>query len=74
MFKKKKVAKKEKFQIVFCDENNLTTEFHVYGTYETYETADHIIRMSWNKKRKDKVNNGYKVDGVWILIKKTLDK
>ncbi len=67
----KKNENKEKYKVVFCDENSLDTKFHEYGTYETYETADHVIRMSWNKKRKDKVNNGYKVNGAWILIEKT---
>ena len=43
------------FKIVFCDENDLATEFHEYGTYETYEKADHIIRMTWNKEREDKI-------------------
>ena len=71
MFKKRKVAERKMFKIVFCDENDLTTEFHEYGTYETYEKADHIIRMTWNKEREDKVNNGYKVKGAWILIKKS---
>ena len=59
------------FKIVFCDENDLATEFYEYGTYETYEKADHIIRMAWNKKEKDKINNGYKINGAWILIKKS---
>jgi len=68
LFKKNK--NKEKYKVVFCDENNLDTKFHEYGTYETYETADHVIRMGWNKKREDKINDGYPVDSAWILIEK----
>lgn len=66
LFKKNK----EKYKVVFCDENNLDTKFHEYGTYETYETADHVIRMGWNKKREDKINDGYQVDNAWIIIEK----
>lgn len=69
IFKKEEKAK-EKYKVVFCDENNLNTKFHEYGTYETYETADHVIRMGWNKKREDKINDGYQVNNAWILIEK----
>ncbi len=72
LFKKNKNINKEKYKVVFCSENNLDTKFHEYGIYETYETADHIIRMIWGKKRKDKINDGYQVDDdAWILIEKT---
>ena len=66
----KKNQNREKYKVVFCDENNLNTKFHEYGTYETYETADHVIRMGWNKRREDKINDGYQVDNAWILIEK----
>ena len=70
LFKKNKEIK-ESYSIVFCDTNNADTAFSgIYGTYDTYETADHVIRMTWNKTKDQKVNDGYKVDGAWIVIKK----
>ena len=72
MFKlfKKDNKVKESYTIVFCDTNDVNTAFGMYNTYDTYETADHVIRMTWNKKREQKVNDGYKVDGGWIVIRK----
>ena len=70
LFKKNKEVK-ENYSIVFCDTNSADTAFSgIYGTYDTYETADHVIRMTWNKTRDQKINDGYKVDGAWIVIKK----
>ena len=68
-FKKNKEAK-ESYSVVFCDTNNVDTAFGMYGTYDTYEIADHIIRMAWNKRRNQKVNDGYQVKDAWIVIKK----
>ena len=48
----------------------IDTAFGVYGTYNTYEKADHIIRMTWNKTKEQKIDNGYKVKDAWIVIKK----
>lgn len=72
MFKffKKEKKKKECYKIVFCDDNDLATKFHEYCTCETYQQADHVIRMTWRKKREDKINDGYKVNSAWILIEK----
>lgn len=69
LFKKNKKTK-ENYSIVFCDTNSIDTAFGVYGTYETYEIADHIIRMAWNKTKDQKVHDGYKVGENWIIIKK----
>ncbi len=73
LFKKNKVNK-ETYKVVFCDKNDLNTKFHEYCVCDTYEQADHIIRMAWNKKIEDKINNGYKVKDSWILIEKVFDK
>ena len=71
MFKFKKKKKMPVYQVLFCTDNDEKTAFHHYGTYETYEKADHVIRMGWNKKEKQKIKNGYKVDDAWIVIKKS---
>ena len=73
MFKiyNKKNYKKETFTIIFCNENDPTTKFGEYTTCKTYEEADHIIRMAWNKKKEDRINNGYRVKDAWIIIEKT---
>ena len=60
----------ESYSVLFCDDNNANTAFGIYGTYDTYEAADYVIRMTWNKTKDQKVNDGYKVDGAWIVIKK----
>ena len=72
MFKlfKKDQKEKETYNVIFCDENNPATKFHEYATCETYEQADHVIRMAWRKKSTDRIGDGYKVDGGWILIEK----
>lgn len=69
LFKKNKKAK-ETYSVVFCDTNNADTAFGMYGTYDTYEKADHVIRMAWNKTKDQKVNDGYRVGDDWIVIKK----
>lgn len=68
----KKIFKKEKelYKIVFCDENDINTKFYEYATFETYEQANHCIRMGWRKNKKDKIENGYKIKDAWILIEK----
>lgn len=71
MFKK---TKKVIYKVVFCDDNNIATKFGEYGSYDSYEMADHVIRMGWNKKIEDKINDGYKVKNSWIIIEKVLDK
>ena len=61
--------------MAFCDNNDLSTKFGEHNnTYETYETADHVIRMGWNKRREDKINDGYKIDDAWLVIEKIIDK
>ncbi len=72
MFKffKKNNKTKESYSIVFCDTNDANTTFGIYNTYDSYEHADHVIRMTWNKTNEQKVNNGYKVGEDWIVIKK----
>lgn len=74
-FKKNKKSKKEEiYRIAFCDENDLSTVFGYYDcTFKTYETADHIIRMNWNKERKDKIKDGYKIKDAWLVIEKSVD-
>lgn len=77
MFKffNKKEKEKEIYKIAFCDENNLATKFGEYNTIcETYEQADHIIRMGWQKERKEKINDGYKIKNSWLVIEKVVDK
>ena len=69
-FKKNKEEVKESYSVVFCDTNNTDTAFGTYGTYDSYEVADHVIRMAWNKRRGQKVNDGYKVGDAWVVIKK----
>jgi hypothetical protein len=61
---------KERYSVVFCDTNSIDTAFETYGTYDTYETADHVIRMAWNKTKNQKINDGYKVGENWTIIKK----
>lgn len=68
IFKKNKEIKKS-YSVVFCDTNNTDTAFGIYGTYDSYETADHVIRMAWNKRKDQRVNDGYQIDGGWIVIK-----
>ena len=60
----------ESYSILLCDDNNADTAFGIYGTYETYEKADHVIRMTWNKTKDQKINDGYKISDAWIVIKK----
>lgn len=62
------------YKVVFCDDNDLTTKFSEYDTYQTFEDADYAIRKGWNKREEDRINNGYKVGTEWILIEKTVDK
>ena len=69
LFKKNREVK-ESYSVIFCDTNSIDTAFGIFGTYDTYETADHVIRMVWNRTRDQKVNDGYKVKGAWIVIKK----
>ena len=70
IFKKDNETKKESYSVIFCDANDVNTAFGIYGTYDTYEMADHIIRMAWNKTKEQKIDNGYKVKDAWIVIKK----
>ena len=60
----------ESYSVLLCDDNNANTAFEIYGTYETYEKADHVIRMAWNKTKEQKIDNGYKIKDAWIVIKK----
>ncbi len=70
MFFKKTKKETPLYKIVFCDDNDLSTKFHEYATCESYEQADHIIRMGWKKEKADKIGNGYKIKDAWILIEK----
>jgi hypothetical protein len=70
MFNKKRKEKKDVYKVIFCDTNDYATKFHTYTTCESDAQADYIIRMGWNKKRSDRVGNGYKVKDSWILIEK----
>ena len=68
-FKKEREIDKPTYRIAFCDENNLATKFGEYDcTFETYEEADHTIRMGWRKNRSQKVNDGYKIHSGWLVI------
>ena len=74
LFKKNRKVK-ENYGIVFCDTNSVDTAFGaLWGTYDTYEAADYFIRKEWNKTKDQKINDGYKVDGAWIVIKKISKK
>ncbi len=68
IFLGKKTTEK-KYAIVFCDEYDLSTEFHQYCACDTYKEADHIIRMSWPTAIQQHYKDGYKVEGGWIIIK-----
>lgn len=70
LFKKNKKEVKESYSVVFCVSNDENTAFGVYGTYDTYRMADHVIRMAWGKTRDEKVNDGYRVGEDWIVIRK----
>ena len=72
MFKffKKNQKEKENYSVIFCSANDINTVFGIYGTYDSYETADHVIRMGWHKKREQRVGDGYQVGDDWIIIKK----
>lgn len=59
---------KQKFAVIFCDEYDYTTKFHIYQIFDSYEAADHCIRMSWGKSIQERRENGYKVDSAWIMI------
>ena len=61
---------KETYKIIFCDKNDSSTKFGEYCDCDSDEAADHIIRMAWNKKREDRVKNGYKVKDGWVIIEK----
>ena len=63
----------ESYSVLFCDDNNTNTAFGIYGTYETYEKADHVIRTAWNKTKEQKIDDGYKVKEGWIVIRKNAD-
>ena len=73
-FFKKSNKVKESYSVIFCDTNDTNTIFGTYNTYDSYEKADHVIRMTWNKKREQRVNDGYKVGESWIIIKKDWKK
>ncbi len=73
--KNKNEINKEKYKIAFCDDNDLNTKFGEYNNiFDTYELADHVIRMSWRKRREDKINDGYEIDDAWLVIEKIVDK
>lgn len=71
IFKKKEEKTTEVYKIALCDENDLSTKFGEYNsTFETYDSADHAIRMGWNKKREQRVKDGYKINDAWLVIEK----
>ena len=68
-FRRKKLEeKKTVYKVVFCDENDISTKFGEYNTYDSYQTADHVIRMNWNKRESARIRDGYEIDSMWILI------
>ena len=70
-----KMRKKENYRIAFCEENDLATKFGEYNvTFNTYEQADHAIRMGWKYRITETVNNGYKINSAWLIIEKVLTK
>ena len=54
--------------MIFCDEYDYATKFHTYQIFDSYEMADHCIRMAWGKSIQERRENGYKVDSAWIMI------
>ncbi len=70
----KKESKKEKgYKIAFCDTYDLNTKFGEWkGTFDTYEAADHTIRMGWNKSIIQKIENAYQINDAWLVIEKIL--
>ena len=70
----KKESKKEKgYKIAFCDTYNLNTKFGEWnGIFNTYDEADHAIRMGWGKSIKQKIEDAYQIDDAWLVIEKIL--
>lgn len=61
----------ETYKIAFCDENDLATKFGEYKcVFDTYDSADHAIRMGWRKKKEQRVKDGYRINGAWLVIEK----
>lgn len=56
------------FGVIFCDEYDYATKFHTYQVFDSYSAADHCVRMAWGKSIQERRENGYKVDGAWIMI------
>lgn len=68
---------KVEYSIAFCDENDLSTEFGEWGNwFDSYETADHTIRMAYRQSQENRVGDGYWVAACdcWLVIKKRLVK
>ena len=71
----KKHKNTEMYKIAFCDTPDISTKFGEWnGTFDTYELADHCIRMGWGKAIRAKTDNAYKIDDSWLVIEKVLDK
>jgi len=60
--------KKQKFAVIFCDEYDYATKFGTFNVFDSYEAADHCIRMGWGKSIQGRREHGYKVDSAWIMI------
>jgi hypothetical protein len=54
--------------VIFCDEYDYATKFHTYQVFDSYNAADHCVRMAWGRSIQEHRKNGYKVDGAWIMI------
>ena len=68
----KKESKKEKgYKIAFFFFFDLNTKFGEWnGIFNTYDEADHTIRMGWNKSIRQKMENAYQIDSAWLVIEK----
>ena len=70
-FWKKESKKGKGYKIAFCDTYDLNTKFGEWnGIFNTYDEADHAIRMGWNKSIKQKKESAYQIDSAWLVIEK----
>lgn len=64
----KRRKNKNKYAVIFCDEYDYTTKFHTYAILDSYESAKHCILSGWRQSIVESRENGYRVDGAWIMI------
>ena len=74
LFKKNK-KEKDVYQIVFCDDKDITTEIgREQKDYPTYEAAKNVIfskNCGWGKAIEEICGDMVRVDGdLWLIIQK----